>query len=1031
MHKFRKRVGLFVILVIISIIFLPNKVNAAQSASSEDKQANSACEKALFNGKEQILNIITNADGSITVNINAKNGIWNVKWYKDNADDFDYSLIFGDKPKPEFPTGECTYTGGSGNYNIVTIPKTKKSQKIFVTAEASGNEENHHLFNKDKKELKVFYKNAEGEKVEETCKAGSIGINKSNKISINGTGAYISRTIPANLSSKTPRRIDRKSEAGQECLAMEEGRYNTDKTKSSEYDLLGNDLESYKSQMKKSFPYCFSGYNSSFDYTAESIKKIRQASIKAYKEYLKFQNAQSDNSKYETALKEIGNKKYKYKYFGYNPDDKKTIINDNLFCSKETSEDTTENYYTRTTEVTNDACEVTCQEQMQVTYGPPVATTAGLCFQYKVTVRSKVTCFTKPKGEIEWPTPPDTCSYTPICGGDASETQAGPNEEFDACINKCDGGKYSQNCINKCYKEVYGEKSKSSSKKVTKTSSQILTNKVLRLTNDSSSDPFYSDSRCNSNDVIIQTKENEQYCANYFYELKQKYPMGYYEKSDGTYDWLKYVWQPCFSNNQKCKDQGINFSVAESSDNSYIEAIKRSSPYYFRSPLDAFSLIRSLHAEDSGYNGFGEKRLYIIDNNGIKRQNSENFKCDEICGYVKDNDLSDDCKNSSKEVEIDMVNKFEKIEADLSKCTSKAVCKDEPPAEFNIKVDYAKEKKDKIETTSWKSTNKPGTSSENIDNKGTGDYKTMFIPIEEDKKNPTANIIFDNKIKYDIDNEPKNGINGICYGRDFAQYWQHYKTTITFPGTWIDLKTGKRVYYTDDYNKETMRKEPNHYCVGYDYKPVNEEWWDWKVNNVGNINKITVEKPNNIKAKITDFGKYNWNVNIGCFYGLSNEVGHPDPKKIPPCEGAECKTTIDNVKVRPIDQADMFAGRTGYQIGFNWTSAAQDKSPTVVGRSYGIDPGAYADELQKAAKSNPNVAYTGPTDYSLHLTKDNIDNLRGYVKDNDGYTSYKGKNNNPSIEKIDGLYYYTSNILEDNNYVSQFKRNTTLGKNND
>lgn len=37
---------------------------------------------------------------------------------------------------------------------------------------------------------------------------------------------------------------------------------------------------------------------------------------------------------------------------------------------------------------------------------------------------------------------------------------AGPNEDFDSCINNCDGGEYSQSCINSCYKEIYGENTK-------------------------------------------------------------------------------------------------------------------------------------------------------------------------------------------------------------------------------------------------------------------------------------------------------------------------------------------------------------------------------------------------------------------------------------------------------------------------------------------------------------------------------------------------------------------------------------------
>lgn len=52
----------------------------------------------------------------------------------------------------------------------------------------------------------------------------------------------------------------------------------------------------------------------------------------------------------------------------------------------------------------------------------------------------------------------DQCTYCDESMRDRTWTQpdtAGPNEEFDQCISKCDGGLYSQSCINKCYSEVY------------------------------------------------------------------------------------------------------------------------------------------------------------------------------------------------------------------------------------------------------------------------------------------------------------------------------------------------------------------------------------------------------------------------------------------------------------------------------------------------------------------------------------------------------------------------------------------------
>lgn len=53
----------------------------------------------------------------------------------------------------------------------------------------------------------------------------------------------------------------------------------------------------------------------------------------------------------------------------------------------------------------------------------------------------------------------DICTYCDSSmrneGWDNPET-AGPNGDFDQCVLECDGGLYSQSCINKCYNQVYG-----------------------------------------------------------------------------------------------------------------------------------------------------------------------------------------------------------------------------------------------------------------------------------------------------------------------------------------------------------------------------------------------------------------------------------------------------------------------------------------------------------------------------------------------------------------------------------------------
>lgn len=102
-------------------------------------------------------------------------------------------------------------------------------------------------------------------------------------------------------------------------------------------------------------------------------------------------------------------------------------------------------------------CKVTCREVVTVEYGLPVASVAGMCFEYKVQVTSRVNC------DSEITNPPqivkEYCTPTPYCVNLATgftNTDAGPSEEFDSCIKACDGGKYTSGCSRQCYNSVYG-----------------------------------------------------------------------------------------------------------------------------------------------------------------------------------------------------------------------------------------------------------------------------------------------------------------------------------------------------------------------------------------------------------------------------------------------------------------------------------------------------------------------------------------------------------------------------------------------
>ena len=114
-------------------------------------------------------------------------------------------------------------------------------------------------------------------------------------------------------------------------------------------------------------------------------------------------------------------------------------------------------------------CKRVCAEAVSVEYGPPVAKKAGMSFEYKVRVTSRVDCHADTSS---FPEPPDCdCSYctpAPTCAHYSGDSvwygpRAGPNNNYNACIQQCDQGKYSKKCSNKCYKEVYANKSSNNS----------------------------------------------------------------------------------------------------------------------------------------------------------------------------------------------------------------------------------------------------------------------------------------------------------------------------------------------------------------------------------------------------------------------------------------------------------------------------------------------------------------------------------------------------------------------------------------
>lgn len=129
--------------------------------------------------------------------------------------------------------------------------------------------------------------------------------------------------------------------------------------------------------------------------------------------------------------------------------------------------------------ITNSACHKVYTELYTIEFDVPriddLAVWAGQGFDYPVWVQSVIEPSEEYYPVISLPYPPapdipdcsESCSpgqqctfETGDCGKDISTWEGkvawGPEEDFDICVNECDGGTYTQSCINSCSSKIYG-----------------------------------------------------------------------------------------------------------------------------------------------------------------------------------------------------------------------------------------------------------------------------------------------------------------------------------------------------------------------------------------------------------------------------------------------------------------------------------------------------------------------------------------------------------------------------------------------
>lgn len=624
-------------------------------------------------------------------------------------------------------------------------------------------------------------------------------------------------------------------------------------------------------------------------------------------------------------------------------------------------------------------CTKTCQEVLTVEYGPPVASKAGLCFEYKVRVTSKVTCDTNGKDV----TPPKLEDYKvcePVAYCESTSTasndiSAGPNEDFDSCVNTCDNGKYTQKCINKCYKQVYENNNSqllNYADKVEATKLAACTGKIA--------DKIPNGAEL-SNEILQHSGEETCY-GKYVREKSGDYSSKISWSPGATY-WTKYARYYFLTAN--IAQQTVNHDIVNKG-NGTGKITNHGKEYrYYKS-----STPKDLQ------HGWGFK----IAASWSKKDGSEDtpaggFKCNWNCSFIK----CDGAKYINQaDANKDYEDAYKNYETFIKRCSAEASCST-TTAEFTINVNN--KTKDNPDDDNWIDYKKATLQNPN----GTS------VDITD-----SSNIIID---------------RSACYGKTVEP--NAYMTEWSFPGTWINNKTGE-ISYEPPKTDTTWHKKENEFCTSLNTANTNVGWWYYgftgkKINGVTGEAMTDQDLKNavtdlNIKATARNFGHFGWNIDIECFYAYYDPAGEPvppppDPKKCidKNCDDIEDKDPSQRYRIRTVSNSDLFPSpegkettnltEPGRQPGFNWTvSATNIKNPNYI-----IAPSALLAEIQ--TKGDSIYSDDSNVDYEFYLDRNALSSIRKHITSGN-YTNFTGK-----FSIINGVSVYSSSLFRESNNAAE------------
>ncbi len=662
--------------------------------------------------------------------------------------------------------------------------------------------------------------------------------------------------------------------------------------------------------------------------------------------------------------------------------------------------ETMHKYSHKETETVNN-CTTTCKEEIEVNFSDPVATQAGMCFQYLIEIKSKVVCdsyYTAPR-----PSKPAVCVPTASCvkSNGYESDKGGPSEDFDACVQECDGGEYTQNCIDKCYTKVYETSDSKSGKQANRQTTFEPTPSIFTTDYSISSN---SQATKLANGCLTPWNTTD---ANALYNQHQKDPGGEYSGNR---------WIP--------SKTGCSSSIGQ---------------FYFRSlgvTEQTIDEVRGWYSDsygvkqyDAGPNGFLVR---------IKRDGYSDV-CNDTCSWI--NNCGSNTVLTQYLADQQYQKELEEWEKAKEQCEQKAATCTNETTDYEIVVDNVDKDNDTDddEETFSSSQKLNGTTV-------TGEFPDMVILTDGSCE--------------DGEDDPWN-----------------YHNIITFPGTWINNKTGQTVHSMDPGHEDFYTYVGNQYCTKLNSVPINTAWYDWKVNQNGDSSALTdAEKSEiedniemNINGHIDNYGYFGWDFDISCFYA----VGEPDTSCLPsdpdypncddPTNGDPDPTApVDDYTFRPISLDNLFPNSVTptsaddkntnasllineveslrgnsatkvadetREIGFNWTCGATN----LENPDYPVQPVSLINEIQELGDS----IYEGDEylDYHIVLTPVTMKKVRDY---NDKYDSYTEPTSDSSSEvltagnnKTSGITVYRSYLLHKVLNSNELLKSGLIGCNNE